>query len=561
MRKEKKAEWKGVLKTLSIVILVGIGIGLVSGYVSNPTISDTFGFQWGNITIGKDSIVSTNTSATIGDFTIESPTGRSATIVVAASDSSDLAKKQADYVCDGSNDNATFHQALDSITSGVIYFCAGNFSMNSTLDSKDNINIIGSGNGTVLDFSSLSGNNYAVRLGDYSTISNLRIVGSISPLHAMYGHCIAAGNHSAIENIVMDSVASGVHISGKTGVTILNCRFSNVKATNSWGAAIHISRSNNIFVSNFFISDCNRGIEIEDDSYNCYVDHGTIQETSDWAISSRAHNGTTVHNHRYRDIHISEGTIIELWAGSEGQISNIVFDGLDVYQTSITITKSDHIHWLNCNITQGGIYLSSSVSHFVFKNCFHGTVGTFNYITDNGENSMFISNFFLADGSNHAIQLLGKNSIVNSNFFFGNDYIYGAIYLNGANLSACNNYFGPDCLISIKVKAAVRDARIEENFFENKTKPFIVESGSVALIQNNYGYVTEKSGAASVANNSAIAHGCAKTPTNVILTPTNASNIAAATAVNSTHITVGLQDYAGNVVTVAETVYWYTEVR
>ena len=43
---------------------------------------------------------------------------RTATLVVAASDSSDKSKAQADYICDGTADNVQIQAAIDALPAG-----------------------------------------------------------------------------------------------------------------------------------------------------------------------------------------------------------------------------------------------------------------------------------------------------------------------------------------------------------------------------------------------------------------------------------------------------------
>lgn len=59
------------------------------------------------------------------------PTGRSATFVVAASDSSSQFKAQADYLCDGTADNVQIQAANDAADGGTILLANGTYNVNS----------------------------------------------------------------------------------------------------------------------------------------------------------------------------------------------------------------------------------------------------------------------------------------------------------------------------------------------------------------------------------------------------------------------------------------------
>jgi parallel beta-helix repeat protein len=85
----------------------------------------------------------------------DSATPRTATIVVAASDSSAAGKAQADYVCDGSDDQVEIQAAIDALpsTGGIIQLSEGTFNLASvdgdhSIDlSRDNVIFRGSGMG------------------------------------------------------------------------------------------------------------------------------------------------------------------------------------------------------------------------------------------------------------------------------------------------------------------------------------------------------------------------------------------------------------------------------
>lgn len=94
-------------------------------------------------TIGED--ISTTNLTVSG--TLEAKTGRTATLVVAANDSSTTGKAQADYVCDGIDDQVQIQTAIDSATnSAKIQLLEGNFYISSTINLDKNLHIEGAGN-------------------------------------------------------------------------------------------------------------------------------------------------------------------------------------------------------------------------------------------------------------------------------------------------------------------------------------------------------------------------------------------------------------------------------
>lgn len=90
---------------------------------------------------------------------------RSASIVIAASDSSAKSMAQADYVCDGTNDDVTIQDAINSLQSGgKVQLMEGNYDIRATLLIPGNITLQGIHGCTVLTCPS------AVGLTDWKVI-------------------------------------------------------------------------------------------------------------------------------------------------------------------------------------------------------------------------------------------------------------------------------------------------------------------------------------------------------------------------------------------------------
>jgi hypothetical protein len=110
---------------------------------------------------------------------------RSATIVVAASDSSEKSKAQADYVCDGINDEVEILNAVADIGTGTVYLTSGNF-VCSGLPIKTGLSYRGAGDSsTVLRLPSGATNGMFVASGAEAIngggIYDLAIDGSNAP--------------------------------------------------------------------------------------------------------------------------------------------------------------------------------------------------------------------------------------------------------------------------------------------------------------------------------------------------------------------------------------------
>jgi len=93
-----------------------------------------------------------------GDPILAGDNGRCATYTIAANDASNHVKAQADYVCDGTNDDAEIQAAIDALPSsgGKILLSAGTFAIGTSLSiERSDVIIEGQGQGTVLDVTAL----------------------------------------------------------------------------------------------------------------------------------------------------------------------------------------------------------------------------------------------------------------------------------------------------------------------------------------------------------------------------------------------------------------------
>jgi len=83
----------------------------------------------------------------VGIGSTAAPIVRTATVVVAASDASAKSKAQADYVCDGTDDQVEIQAAIDSLPDGggTIYLTEGHFNIGSTITFSGETKFVGAG--------------------------------------------------------------------------------------------------------------------------------------------------------------------------------------------------------------------------------------------------------------------------------------------------------------------------------------------------------------------------------------------------------------------------------
>jgi len=102
---------------------------------------------------------------------VDSPTGRGATYVIAASDALAHVKAQADYVCDGTADNVEIQAAIDALpaTGGLIHLSVGTFVLNTSIVLPDKSITI---EGEALEYNSVGGTRLTTAGMNVSFITN-----------------------------------------------------------------------------------------------------------------------------------------------------------------------------------------------------------------------------------------------------------------------------------------------------------------------------------------------------------------------------------------------------
>jgi hypothetical protein len=102
------------------------------------------------------------------------------------------------------------------------------------------------------------------------------MIGDNSPTHNNW-QSIVPGNYCDIENVTMENTGYGLYAEAKSHINISNTRFIGIHATSGWASGIRIGGlSTDVKISNFYIYDCDRAIEIEDGPSHISVRSGYI---------------------------------------------------------------------------------------------------------------------------------------------------------------------------------------------------------------------------------------------------------------------------------------------
>lgn len=126
----------------------------------------------------------------LADNTTRRKTGGTATFVVASSDATPNTKAKADYVCDGTADQAQIQTAIDACPAlgGKVYLTEGNFVLADQISVASKIALVGAGFSTVLD---------ATAITNKSVIVNSDVEGGNEKIQLRH-FTIKAGGASAV---------------------------------------------------------------------------------------------------------------------------------------------------------------------------------------------------------------------------------------------------------------------------------------------------------------------------------------------------------------------------
>jgi hypothetical protein len=147
----------------------------------------------------------------------------STTLVVAASDSSEEAKAQADYICDGSDDHVEIQQALDALPAGgIALLMEGTYNCADNIQPGESRTLQGSGeNTTVLDYPGSGG----LRIRAPSvTFADFKVTGKADMM--------IEDNHARVRNVTMtvDNSRIGAFYVWAANEVIEDTVFENCKA-------------------------------------------------------------------------------------------------------------------------------------------------------------------------------------------------------------------------------------------------------------------------------------------------------------------------------------------
>jgi parallel beta-helix repeat protein len=260
--------------------------------------------------------------------------------------------KDCHYLCDGTADQVEINAAIQALpaTGGEVVILDGTYNITAKIDvTKDNVNIRGNGNATVLKrmFNSSVKEGVIMLTGRSDCkIANLQVDGNKTSYanYNNYGIYLADSSSNTITGNTCNNNYSGIYLADSSSNTITGNTCDN---NNNYGICLYSSSSNNTVTGNTCYNN-NYGIYLYSSSSNNTVTGNTCDNNNNYGIyladsSDNTVTGNTCYNNKY---------------------------GIYLYSSSSNNTVTGN----TCNNNSSGIYLYSSSNNTVTGNtCIRGT--------------------------------------------------------------------------------------------------------------------------------------------------------------------------------------------
>jgi len=463
---------------------------------------------------------------------------RSATFVVAASDSFTLSKQQADYVCDGTDDQVEIQTAIDALPSagGKIHLSEGTFTLGApsgdhSIALKSKVWLQGSGKYTTKLF---LGN--GVQKNAIGAVTATNIIISDLEIDGNKTNNVEAG-------LAADSKQNNIYFG--------NVQYSRVYNVYSHDAIYHgifnfSNGSYNSFTNNELAFNYYRPIHAHTNVNNNYYgqnyihDNGTVGGSTYGGLfviyngaSDNVIEGNIIKNENsIAGIHIAGGTATanrNTIIGNTIYISDTDTHGI-VFQTGI-VTNGTSNTVISGNTIRGGRH------GILFEAGTHTNVSiTGNYIyawvkgiygVSATQNLQIIGNTIIASAE-EAINFLGgtTRSIISNNFLKAHS-TWAAMKLKDStyNIIESNIFYTSKWAIDETTSAGNSNNIIRNNNAQTiaQSPTYALEADDMTRATGNNGYTTENSGTATITAEQTsvdVTHSLVATPTRIQLTPT-----------------------------------------
>ncbi|RLJ01551.1 MAG: hypothetical protein DRP08_05375 [Candidatus Aenigmatarchaeota archaeon] len=301
----------------------------------------------------KKSVYDPNEDGVFDAYNVLEHGGRTATLVVAASDSSEKVKAQADYVCDGVDDQVEIQAAIDALPTGgtlggTVQLLEGTFVISAPIKLRTYMRLQGMHQGAttikLADNANCNGLEYISDVGGIMiTIARMTLAGNKDNNVSGKGIYINTTSGAVLRDFHLDEVfvsswaEEGIYTNNSTGF----------KLTRSWiefngGAGIKIDGSTQGFITNCVIHGNLHGIWLLNHSGGKYIGN-LISGNKKYGIYSQSgirelYMGNSILGNSADPTHTSSGILL---SGSDYSIIiGNLFDGQDNERWGVQIYSS-----------------------------------------------------------------------------------------------------------------------------------------------------------------------------------------------------------------------------
>ncbi len=542
----------GGQRAFALIVFSFIFINLVSAttVISDNSVNSTSFNLSGNLTLGQkitfalgeviDNIVNgwirvVGGLNVTGDVEIQgnltAKTGRTATFVVAANDSSATSKAQADYVCDGVADNVEIQEAIDALPSGGgrIHLLEGTYTITSGITiSSNNVILSGSGDATHVTASGTAGSigTGILVTGDHVTIRDFFFDGNTNVIS--YQIIITNNQYSRVEDMtICCSRTDGIVFGPNTtdGIATNNFLYNHYNPDN--------------------IDDHTSSLEIEDGAERIIITNNKVYNSNS-GFFPHVHSGYNT----LRNIEFSNNILINGPNASD-------LSGTGIYINNEGSAELEGMIIAN-NIIDGGILKTTGAMNLLVDgNVFENATGIAPsiHITISAEGSIIVNNI-IRDGGQYGIQSFAPHTLISNNQIYNNGHNgirleetadYSSIIGNIIKNNGVTGYSygidlqGTDYVLikgnqifddagtqenGIRIRSGSTNTLVLGNIIVNHTANQIWNDATDPIIENNIGYITEISSTAIISSGNTytdVTHGLAITPSinDISITPTN----------------------------------------
>lgn len=391
----------GITLAQNVTVAAGQTLTMAGGNTASRPASPTEGMLYFD-TDTKQLLVYAN-----GKWQGESKT---ATKIVAASNSSQAAKDGADYVADGTGDQTEINAALTAATGGKIYLMEGTYTVDSQITVPNGTTLAGNGYGTLVQLATLPADTSInlIAVGNYSVVQDIRFDGNA-----------AAQTGTSVQN--------GLQGSSDTNVIVRNNWFTNFRTNGAMivnAASVHATITGNRFdsigtsainnagnysvITNNIISNSGRGI-ILTGTNNSTVTGNTVTGSSSsggsidvYASNNITVTGNTIDNHSTASGGITVNASDNVTVGSN-VVTNTTAYGLHVWSSTNTTLTGNTVRDSGGSTANSGIFIRSSDDTIVTSNSVTDSSATGTnyaiYIYDSASDNTYLADNTLGSGS------------------------------------------------------------------------------------------------------------------------------------------------------------------